>query len=110
MILSVRDAERWFESTQATIFAAKRERLQFPEFREFFDKNVYADFGERIHDRDYMIAAFERHNDEVRRAVSPQRLLVFDVKQGWKPLCELLGVPEPAIRSRARIRAKKWLR
>jgi hypothetical protein len=97
VILSVRDAQRWFESTQATIFSPQnRERLQFPQMREFFDKNVYADFGERIHDRDYMVAAFERHNEEVRRAISPERLLEFDVKQGWQPLCEFLGVPVPA--------------
>jgi hypothetical protein len=96
VILSVRDPGRWFESTQATIFSPQhRGRLQFPQLREFFEKNVYAQFGERIHDRDYMIAAFERHNDEVRRAVSPERLLVFDVKQGWPPLCEFLGVPAP---------------
>jgi hypothetical protein len=97
VILSVRDAERWFESTQATIFSAQnRGRLQFPELGEFFEESVFSHFGERIHDRDYMVAAFERHNDEVRRAISPERLLVLDVKQGWKPLCDFLGVPEPA--------------
>ena len=28
--------------------------------------------------------------------VPAARLLVFDVKQGWKPLCAFLGVPVPS--------------
>jgi len=31
----------------------------------------------------------------VKDAVAPERLLVFDVKQGWEPLCAFLGVPVP---------------
>ncbi len=31
----------------------------------------------------------------VRRRVPKERLLVFDVKEGWGPLCEFLGVEEP---------------
>lgn len=96
VILTVRDAERWFESTQATIFSDhNRERLSFPELKDFFEKNVFSQFGDRIHDRDFMIQAFRRHNDEVERSIAPERLLVFEVKEGWAPLCEFLGVPVP---------------
>jgi hypothetical protein len=38
---------------------------------------------------------YERHNAEVRRTIEPQRLLVYDVAQGWGPLCRFLGVPVP---------------
>jgi Sulfotransferase domain len=31
----------------------------------------------------------------VRAAIPPERLLVFDVIQGWAPLCEFLNVPTP---------------
>jgi hypothetical protein len=34
-----------------------------------------------------------RHNDYIKGIVPPEKLLVFNVKQGWKPLCEFLGVP-----------------
>ena len=41
------------------------------------------------------IEVYERHNDEVKRRVPSERLLVYEVKEGWGPLCEFLGVPEP---------------
>jgi hypothetical protein len=31
----------------------------------------------------------------VRRVVPPDQLFYFDVKSGWKPLCEILDVPVP---------------
>jgi hypothetical protein len=96
VILTVRDAERWFESTQATIFSPQnRERVGFPELGEFFEKTVFSHFGVGINDREFMLEAFERHNDDVRNTISPDRLLVLDVKQGWEPLCEFLDVPVP---------------
>ncbi|WP_304440382.1 sulfotransferase, partial [Frankia sp. EI5c] len=39
---------------------------------------------------------FTQHNEAVRREISADRLLVFDVAQGWGPLCDFLGVPVPA--------------
>ena len=34
-------------------------------------------------------------NERVEDTVSEGKLLVFNVKQGWGPLCEFLGVPIP---------------
>jgi hypothetical protein len=34
--------------------------------------------------------------EEVKATVPKERLLIFNAKQGWKPLCEFLGVPVPA--------------
>ena len=31
----------------------------------------------------------EARNKEVREKISPERLLEFDVKQGWEPLCKV---------------------
>ena len=31
----------------------------------------------------------------VKKVVPPNRLLVFEVKQGWKPLCNFLELPVP---------------
>ena len=39
---------------------------------------------------------YEDHVREVRQTVPPQQLLVFQVKEGWKPLCQFLGVPVPS--------------
>jgi hypothetical protein len=40
----------------------------------------------------------ERWNEQVKQTVPADRLLVWDPKEGWEPLCEFLGVevpPEP---------------
>jgi hypothetical protein len=42
-----------------------------------------------------MIEAFDRWNEEVRQFVPAERLLVYEVKEGWKPLCDFLGVEAP---------------
>jgi hypothetical protein len=41
------------------------------------------------------MASFDRHNAAVKAALPPARLLVFDVTQGWAPLCTFLDVPIP---------------
>ncbi len=38
---------------------------------------------------------FNDWTEEVKRTVPKERLLVFQAKQGWKPLCEFLGLPVP---------------
>ena len=38
---------------------------------------------------------FNDWTDEVKRIVPSERLLIFEVKEGYAPLCQFLGVPEP---------------
>jgi Sulfotransferase domain len=52
-------------------------------------------FGGKFEDRRYAIGVFKRHNVEVKKRVPPERLLVYEVKEGWGPLCEFLGVAIP---------------
>ena len=40
-------------------------------------------------------AYFNKWVEEVKATVPKERLLVFEAKQGWKPLCEFLGLPVP---------------
>ena len=44
---------------------------------------------------DKMAEAYERWNQEVEDTVPSERLLVWDPKEGWEPLCEFLEVPVP---------------
>src|SRR5919112_3095268 len=46
-------------------------------------------------DRAHVMAVCAAHNQAVREEIGPDRLLVFDVKEGWEPLCAFLGVPVP---------------
>ena len=38
---------------------------------------------------------FREHIATVRAEIAAERLLVFDVREGWAPLCAFLGVPIP---------------
>lgn len=96
-----RPEDLWWKSFNSTIgkFFANQERLELPPpIREIFEtmsgwfiKNTFAD----VADRDSAISAYRLNNRQVRDAIAPERLLVFDVAQGWEPLCRFLGVPVP---------------
>ena len=96
VLLSVRDADRWFESTQETIFSPSiLEWAKETPMKEFMEKTVWQEFDGRIHDRDFMVPYFERRVQKIREAIPADRLLVYEVKQGWGPLCEFLDLPLP---------------
>lgn len=98
IILSVRNPESWFSSVNTTIFSeAMLGRLAQGPLKAFFDGAVIADFGDRIGDRDFMIDYFERRTRDIIAEVPPERLLVFEAKEGWAPLCNFLGVPVPDV-------------
>jgi hypothetical protein len=40
--------------------------------------------------------AFNAHNDAVKASIPANRLLIYQVKDGWEPLCRFLGEPVPA--------------
>ncbi len=98
VVLSVREADKWYESTQETIFRADLRASvleQSPEDQEFANLCIYAPFDGEVNEREHTIACFNAHNERVQAAIPPARLLVYEVKQGWEPLCEFLGVPVP---------------
>jgi hypothetical protein len=95
VILTERDADAWFDSTQATIFANDFDKVPDPTFRGMITRVVGDLFDGRIHDRDHAISVYRRHNEEVRRVIPADRLLVYEVSQGWGPLCDFLGYPVP---------------
>ena len=104
VVLTVRDPEKWYDSARQTIYAVRHAfpswtRLLNPRMRRFIrmlNRLVWVGtFQGRFEDRSFAIAVFNQHNEQVRRVVPPDRLLVFEVKEGWGPLCAFLGVPVP---------------
>jgi hypothetical protein len=103
VILTVRDPQRWYESTRETIYrgtAIPDWLLRFLPLFRGMQRMVNTAIWERLFDgrfeeRQYAIRVFEEHIEEVRRLVPQERLLVYHVKDGWGPLCAFLGVPEP---------------
>ncbi len=93
IILTVRDPVRWHESVMNTI-----ARSMGPDNdQDSFGVAVVAKqvFGGRIADREHAIAVHQAHNAAVAAAIPPERLLTYEVSQGWEPLCAFLGVPVP---------------
>jgi hypothetical protein len=115
VLLSVRDPERWYESTRTTIYELTMLLGSSPTVRFVFGLLTLLTYGGfagrkttlphddiwdgtfdgRFEDKSYAIEIFERHDEEVKRRVPPGRLLVYEVKDGWGPLCAFLCVPEP---------------
>ena len=66
---------------------------------EFAKKTITeGHFKGRFLDKDFMEKIFNEHNEEVKNYVPANKLLVFDVCEGWEPLCKFLGTevpPEP---------------
>ena len=95
VIHSLRDPDRWFESTQATIFAPDSgARNAVGPMGEFFGL-VRGDFTGSLDDQAFMVDYFRRYTAEVVASVPKDRLLVFEASDGWAPLCAFLGVPVP---------------
>ena len=115
VLLSVRDPEKWYESTRNTIYELDKISTGSPLSRLSFALLSLLVFGTfntsqapmgneivfrgtfdgRFEDKHHAIEVFNRHNEEVLRRVPKERLLVYEVKDGWGPLCEFLGVKEP---------------
>jgi hypothetical protein len=97
VILSTRDAERWFESGAATVFSdPHRARFESnPMMAEFFHLTVFDDLENRLGNREKMVEYFNTWNQAVIDEVPAEKLLVHRSADGWGPLCEFLGVPVP---------------
>ena len=94
--MSVRDAGKWFQSTQETIFSQTLQDLYADtKWGQMIKATIDDHVGGDINDRELVIAAFNAHVARVKRAFDPDRLFVFEAKDGWDPLCQFLQVPVP---------------
>jgi hypothetical protein len=99
IVLTVRDSdEKWYESFKNTVeqfatddglffvlYPIRSLRLQGIIARKILEKWIaeYGEIGPRIH---------SQHNARVIGENKEHDLLVFNVKEGWSPLCKFLGV------------------
>ena len=97
VILTVRDPQRWYASMEQTILAAASRRAPGAGAgQEMIEATVLdGTFEGRLADREHALRIFEEHTEEVRRVVPAERLLEFEVTQGWEPLCDFLDRPVP---------------
>jgi hypothetical protein len=105
VILGVRSAESWWKSASSTVMAARPAGGGPPaaiapmveKMRNYAERHNRPMPNPMAPDPEASMDAFNRHNEEVKRTISAERLLVFEAKQGWGPLCKFLGVPVPSI-------------
>lgn len=96
IILTIRDADSWFESCEDTINSPRMlASLEGSPLERMLEGTYLRQFGDKIHDRDWMTDWYRAYNQEVIDTIPAERLLVFHPKEGWEPLCEFLGVPVP---------------
>jgi hypothetical protein len=98
VILTVRDANNWFDSVSETIFSDKmHDSLKGSPLEAMMNGVIFDNFGDKVRDRIFMTDWFERHNQAVIDTIPADRLLVFSPKEGWEPLCNFLEVPAPDV-------------
>jgi hypothetical protein len=116
VVLTVRDGEGWVRSMRETVWAIHwgESVLRYvSEARGVIDPlwHRYTDLMGRINwqqgtgafapaedsftDQGF-VRTMERWNQDVSRTVPAERLLVWDPRDGWEPLCEFLETDVPA--------------
>lgn len=107
-ILSVRSSgeEGWFKSMQATMWHFRRDwwrtlfrTLIYPvAFLRRMDDHIQQ-IGE-VWSREYGSVGpqiYDAHNEVVKKLVPREQLLVYNVREGWEPLCRFLEVEVPEV-------------
>ena len=111
VVLTARDPEKWYKSCCDTIFKMMPGHPASPfgitlgywiglapmAFRAMHRKVILHDSFNDDLSKENIIACYNRHNDNVIKTCPPEKLLVFDVSQGWAPLCAFLDVPIPDV-------------
>jgi hypothetical protein len=111
VILTVRDPGRWYASVRDTIYRSSHRQpgraglvMRLEDLacgglrcrRRMCERVIWeGTFGARFGDPDFAIQVFEWHTAHVLAALPADRVLVYEVDQGWAPLCAFLGVPVP---------------
>jgi len=112
VLLSVRDPQGWERSFRETIWTMchgeslmpllARARAEVdPRWRSYMalvDRMFWGPqgtFAAGHAEPEQLIAQMVAHNEEVKRVVAAERLLVWEVGEGWEPLCEFLEVDVP---------------
>jgi hypothetical protein len=97
VLLSTRPSEDWYRSASNTIFLSfDRVPPELQPWMQAVRRGLRDRFSDDFENQDAMIAAYERHNAEVRAEVPADRLIDWTPSDGWEPICAALDLPVPA--------------
>jgi len=113
VVLTIRDPQKWYASVKATIFQVRdfvhgtiglflqlvgmlrmvriantSSQQKHPGYEHALNTAIAAGKDESVK----FYTSWVKH---VKETVPEERLLVFEVKQGWEPLCKFLNLPIP---------------
>jgi hypothetical protein len=91
VVLTVRNPDEWYESARATIFSSEQRARTGAGELGGITRPLLQIVGRvvdlaNVADKDATIAAFNRHNEQVKATIPAARLLVYDVGEGWESL------------------------
>jgi hypothetical protein len=105
VVLSVREPERWYQSMYDTAYTLmqlttpawfKKYVPHYKRFADLIDLLIWDGlFSGKFAEREHAIQIFNQHIEKVKQTVPADKLLIFSVKEGWKPLADFLGFPIP---------------
>jgi hypothetical protein len=99
VLLSQREsADVWWESMAKTIVPRIEQPAEEPQTarrREMIRTLLERRFTPSWHEREAAIEAYERHNEQVRAGVPSGRLIEWQPRDGWGPICAALALPVP---------------
>jgi hypothetical protein len=98
-VLSTRSPESWADSFAHTIYKLLAGRAEAPDdIRPWLDMAAgvieRSGFPDGL-DVSALMEGFGAHNQAVKETIPQDRLLVYQVTEGWGPLCDFLGVEVP---------------
>jgi hypothetical protein len=103
VLLSVRPFERWWSSFTGTIMQVLEDRDAIADAHTravatMAYKIIAEDtFSGLMSDKATAQIAYEKRIDDVKQTIRADRLLIFDVSEGWSPLCSFFNLPEPQM-------------
>ena len=113
VILTKRDVDKWYESTLKTVWKAGPQTVLAKmvlltkmifntSLRDTFKcikfmRNTYLkkQFDNNFASKENAKKVFFKHIEDVKKHVPENKLLIYDVSEGWQPLCNFLELPVP---------------
>jgi hypothetical protein len=98
IILTTRDEEKWFESMKATIWHLYESRKAAnasgipARLMNLQQEHIWGGDPDK-----YGRVKYREHNEHVREIAPKEKLLEYQVGQGWEPLCAFLGKDVPDV-------------
>ena len=109
VILTARDPEKWYQSCINTIFLMCYNypmsslgiklcywfRIMPGSFRDMLHAIIDKRSFHEDWNKENVIQCYNEYCQDVIKTCPPEKLLVFEVSEGWEPLCKFLEVPVP---------------